>query len=297
MKKVFLTLFVILSAVVAKSQSLVDTNKIWSEAIINEMNQITENYYFKFSGDTTIASFQYKKIMRSDDEFMTSWYHYNNYYIREDTSKKVFLNLNDGNPDKLIYDFGVNIGDTVTIEYPVIINVVVDTMYSVNILGLNRNKIVIDESGCKYELIEGIGNTTLENSQISICGLFIPATGLCPAVGGDHKEILCVKEDGNLIYQNPNYTECFYITNVTFNRLNNTVNIYPNPANTEINIELAKNNENTKIEIFNNIGQIVYSADTKNNIEKIDISKLSSGMYFVKLSNRNLSHIKKIVLK
>lgn len=67
--------------------------------------------------------------------------------------------------------------------------------------------------------------------------------------------------------------------------------IYPNPASDEINI-----NSNGKfidsIKIFDNTGRIIKNIDL--NLKKIDITNLSIGIYFLKISSQGKSIVKKI---
>ena len=65
--------------------------------------------------------------------------------------------------------------------------------------------------------------------------------------------------------------------------------ISPNPANTQIEIEIlmeasAKdNNPNIKVTIFNNMSVLVYKNNFKNRIFNIDVSDFSSGYYVIKI--------------
>jgi len=54
--------------------------------------------------------------------------------------------------------------------------------------------------------------------------------------------------------------------------------------------------EMASVEIFNALGQSVFQAKMRNDKQR-DVSNLSSGMYFVKVSNGNQSTTKKIIKK
>jgi hypothetical protein len=62
------------------------------------------------------------------------------------------------------------------------------------------------------------------------------------------------------------------------------INIYPNPANSEITIKVDDFKGNSTIEIYNAVGQIVYTGDLKNTEQKINISDLADGIYYIKIS-------------
>jgi hypothetical protein len=70
-----------------------------------------------------------------------------------------------------------------------------------------------------------------------------------------------------------------------------TISIFPNPANTEINIVLPSN-ENAQIEISNALGQIIIKEQNKN---KFDISNLPSGLYFVSVNQGEQNYTQRII--
>ena len=65
--------------------------------------------------------------------------------------------------------------------------------------------------------------------------------------------------------------------------LNSKLSIYPNPTNGLLNIE-SEFNEETNITVLNNIGQVVLSLKTENNIT-LDLSSVKKGLYFIKSIN------------
>ncbi len=62
-----------------------------------------------------------------------------------------------------------------------------------------------------------------------------------------------------------------------------TMNVYPNPFNERINIELTKNINNGEIYIFDMLGKQVYRARINGNKTKISTATLRKGIYFVRL--------------
>jgi len=63
------------------------------------------------------------------------------------------------------------------------------------------------------------------------------------------------------------------------------IKLYPNPATDKITIE--SNYVNNKIEIYNNLGQNVYSCYSTDLTSEINVSEYPTGIYFVKLSDQN----------
>ena len=72
--------------------------------------------------------------------------------------------------------------------------------------------------------------------------------------------------------------------------LNKQLNIYPNPVNTKLNIDL-ENINNFRFEIYNLNGQLVLTGDY---LDFIDVSKLTNGCYVLKLVSDEISYSKLI---
>jgi hypothetical protein len=59
------------------------------------------------------------------------------------------------------------------------------------------------------------------------------------------------------------------------------VELFPNPASNELNVE-AKNMK--QIEIIDMLGRIVMKKERCNDAEKLDISSIKDGMYFIRIT-------------
>src|SRR5690606_21496495 len=70
-----------------------------------------------------------------------------------------------------------------------------------------------------------------------------------------------------------------------------TINVYPNPTKEELNIGIDSKDIQL-ITIFNTSGQIVLSPPPSN---RIDISSLSTGIYFIRIANNKETFTKKII--
>ena len=71
--------------------------------------------------------------------------------------------------------------------------------------------------------------------------------------------------------------------------------VFPNPVQNQLKFLTQEGlSENASIEIFNALGQSVFQAKMPNS-NVLDVSTLSSGMYFVKVSDGNQSATKKIL--
>ncbi|OFX48913.1 MAG: hypothetical protein A2046_07995 [Bacteroidetes bacterium GWA2_30_7] len=81
---------------------------------------------------------------------------------------------------------------------------------------------------------------------------------------------------------------------------NSEINVYPNPANAELNIDIRKSNyNNLNVKIYNLVGEVIYSQNHNNKTSiKIDLSKYAAGVYYVALySNAELMKKKITIIK
>jgi hypothetical protein len=69
------------------------------------------------------------------------------------------------------------------------------------------------------------------------------------------------------------------------------INIYPNPAEDKINIEL-KNETKGNVVITNQLGQVVKEMNIDGKELTIDIEDLTSGIYFINVSNQRMKFLK-----
>lgn len=73
--------------------------------------------------------------------------------------------------------------------------------------------------------------------------------------------------------------------------------LYPNPAQDQVTVQLPASGEATTIIIRNNLGSIVYEAITRNATTAISTSQLTSGIYFISLSQGQSSGNRKIAVQ
>jgi hypothetical protein len=64
---------------------------------------------------------------------------------------------------------------------------------------------------------------------------------------------------------------------------NSQINIYPNPNNGEFLITLENTNQKNRIEIYNNIGELILEKELTNLTNEININRLSNGIYLLKI--------------
>ena len=101
-------------------------------------------------------------------------------------------------------------------------------------------------------------------------------------------------ENNNALSLSPQRAEYEYyiISNSTSNTFNdNQIQIYPNPSKNQITIE---NNftELTSYTLFNSLGQQIENGQINNSLFTINISQLSSNIYFLKIGTNVFKIIK-----
>lgn len=76
--------------------------------------------------------------------------------------------------------------------------------------------------------------------------------------------------------------------------IDNLVTVYPNPTSDYFQVEFT-NNESTKIEIYNQLGQVLITEIVPASGRQINISSLNSGVYFLRATVGNKTSIKKLI--
>jgi hypothetical protein len=93
----------------------------------------------------------------------------------------------------------------------------------------------------------------------------------------------------NNIWKKMNDLACNVSSNDSY--IMDKISIYPNPAERELNIDFP-NEEDIQIEIYNSIGELLISVENQKNI---DISRLTKGLYFIKISQGQKSSLQRFI--
>jgi hypothetical protein len=258
------------------SKTFVDTNKLWSvywDYSFEGLPGDNYTYYIKITDDTNITSTTYKKVMRSNDEFHSTWFNYG--YIRETPDKKIYYLLNNQDTiEKFIFNENANVSDTLLLynEELSCSTYVIDSIDSVLINGQYRKRFNPDMYWGNW--IEGIGsNTGFDNTGIILCWV------------GGIRELLCCTENDTLIFTNPSHNFCYQGT-VNLNESSNDnihVTISPNPVTTSSVFNADNSNwTNNILEIYSYSGQKLKTIrlDKQMIINKSDFT---SGLYIYRL--------------
>ena len=155
-----------------------------------------ETNHYKFEGDTTIQTTDYKKILSSTDSINQTWGTIG--FIREDTIQKKVWIRDLGNQEGLVYDFDLSLEEEITLYNPFFWDTItykVSEIDSILIQTEYRKTFILNNGSWEEKWIEGIG------SEFGIVSSNI--FGLA----GGFRELLCFS-DNNILYVNPIFETC-----------------------------------------------------------------------------------------
>jgi len=90
------------------------------------------------------------------------------------------------------------------------------------------------------------------------------------------------------------------VVGIEDNVFSSQVNIYPNPTSGEFTVKLGNEiSGKTEISVINNLGQVLRNIlwTSSNNLETVDVSNLTPGLYFVRIESGRNSVTKKLIIK
>ena len=77
----------------------------------------------------------------------------------------------------------------------------------------------------------------------------------------------------------------------------NEFSFAPNPVSNELELKFSESYLNNYFEVYNNLGQLVLSKQNVKNNQNIDVSTLTSGLYFYKFSSSEITDSGKLLKK
>ncbi len=206
--KYFLSFCLILANCVtfAQGYQIADTSKMWNTLGIGH-----GGWMVYMCGGTTFHKFsqnepgEYLTVYESQDSLI-SWHETG--LIREDTlTQRVYYTIFDGWPEGLIYDFSLEVGDTVQVVNLLLADaepMVCDSIDMVNINGSLKKRLFLriaeNEPGNTCEIwIESIGSNF---------GIMNSGYGAAGYAGGTFN-LLCCSQNGNTIWMDPFWADCY----------------------------------------------------------------------------------------
>lgn len=227
-------------------------------------------YKHYISGTITIDSIEYYEVYRSGYSYSNpanpSYFsHKYSGALREHENKWYKLEYN--NDDVLLYDFTMNVGDTVDpATYGSLIIVLdIDTI----IVGGEPKKRFLFNGGWSTGeyIIEDIGATT---------GLFEPLIFF-----ESESHLHCYAIDFVPLWINPNHPYCDLSVSISEPNKPKSISIYPNPSHSEVHISGIDDHAIVEVSIYNTTGQRVLHQQGAD--RRVDVSSLQQGLYVVEV--------------
>jgi hypothetical protein len=218
------------------------------------------------------------------DPSMTNWIR-ENHFFREDSNKVYRGNEVYWEEDILLYDFNLQVGDSLECECPTGYTYVT-AIDSTLICGAYRKTIHLTLD----KWIEGIGSVHSTFNPINYFGI-IP----------NQFYLQCVTDTICQLYQNQSYSGCYVDTLILYQNEKSinypALSASPNPVNTTSTITISNttNHINT-IQLFDCLGRSVRNETSYDNSFVLDRKDLLSGIYFLTVSFNNLILTKRIII-
>ena len=193
-------------------------------------------------------------------------------FIREDLpAQKVYSRgKNADDVEYLTYDFSLEIGDTLVLEYLDQTKAVLDTIEEVTLFdGQKRRQFRFQNNNYLAEnnntYIEGIGGAS---------SLFLPFDANFER-GSD---LGCVRSGNTSLYG----IECLSVVNTEELEILNSVGVYPNPTTDQIFIDLG-GFKKCSIQLSGINGTVVFQQDFNSDQISLSLKGIPSGLYFLQM--------------
>jgi hypothetical protein len=251
------------------------------------------NYVYYLGGDSVVGDFTYKKVFTRGEKDL-SWqgpwpppdttctgsylYEYLVALIRQDGLQ---MYINHGDNETLLYDFDLNVGDTLPASYFYYPedDVVVNGIDSI-LIGDSYRKIFDFDApnfNMPLQLIEGLG---FNQGFLDYVPDWYPA------------QLMCFALDGVTYY--PSYAAaCDMVTGIDDYRFQVAgFSVFPNPASVSVSIELYSDSKaNTDLVISDILGRNLlaekWELNQGKNLKSINLRVYDKGIYFISITGEN----------
>ena len=228
------------------------------------------NYVNWCSGDTLIGDVRYTKIMGTVNNGNLNLFT----VLREEGGKVWERHLNTS-AETLLYDFTASVGDTLCFGEPGA-SFVLDSISMVQIGGFDRRKFWF---GLEYD---GLGNPRAKETWVEGIGsdYGLLWSGYYGVYDGWHC-LLCFHQNGELVWQNPEYNTCTYPYDAVEESEDSEISVYPNPGSNILSIRTAL--QNASIEIYDLSGKLIHKQEITDNVTSINAEGWAAGAYVWKV--------------
>ena len=244
------------------------------------------------TGDTLIGGITYSKLNKSVNYTVNEYYSGVHFYsstyegisyagcFRNDSiNQRVYYMPVDSSNEKLLYDFSLQVGDTVgdwwNSDYnPLMYTIIVESEDSILVNGTYRRRLKLTETANDPGyLIEGIGSTF---------GLLNPL-----AYFENIGSLDCFSVNGQTLFPDGS-SPCMLVDQINDLTPSSTFSIHPNPAKEFIYLNVPVKTTPSSYEITDCTGKIIQTGRVliqSENEQSINISNLPAGFYFLSVIN------------
>ena len=281
-------LFTILFVSGQNQFNIVENTSKWS--VITNYGGFYDTHFIRFgTEDTLIGGLPYRKVYNSYDPNGLNWT-FMDLFIRENTtSRQVFLRNMIGE-EGMLYDFSIELGDTVTIR-----NVISGPNVKLKVIGVD-SVFIYDAMRKRYHFeavtwpipdvwIEGIGS---RGQGIIYSGFYNTSPWYT---------LLCYKQDDVVYYMNPEYTACYYPYISISEKEKDYPKVYYSAKLNLIQIENIPESNLIYFELYNLFGQkeIYLPISGKTQIS-LDQNGLKDGLFIYVLKHKEYIHSEKLMI-
>ncbi len=272
-----------------------DSDAIWNYHFYADCQGlgIADEYYsLTITGDTLINGQVYQQL---NNPYVLSFStglcgglvaEYKGAYREDTVAKKVYFIQAFNTTEELLYDFNLQVGDTVQ-GYLEAFATDPDTVQTIDsvLVGGNYRKRWNINSCYDISIIEGIGSTY---------GFYQFSPGCDPDF--PNYVLDCFIQDGSSIYPSAS-SSCDLITGIkSTESISSKINVYPNPSQGFLNISVDPNFEIKDLRLFDITGNDVWHQQVFNR-QTITLDNLAGGVYILTATDRmNRKVNKKIIV-
>lgn len=234
----------------------------------------TERRRYSFSADSSLIAGRYYLPLVYSQQMSGGPWQQTGAFFREEDGRVYAIGGALGQPERLVYDFHLGIGDTLPANpaFGQATRLIVGVNTVSFIDGIARKRILLDSECGNSEWIEGIGD--LER--------LFEAETFCSLLGGVGPDlaIRCFSSGGQLRYKRADIDDCYTSSSTELSAA--TLLVYPNPVFDQLSIQHGEQTRGARqIRIFNSTGQALrMREDETGSISTIDVSGLTPGWYY-----------------
>lgn len=247
----------------------------------------TSYYNIVTDGDTIFDGLEYTKLYHDDNGTLRYYYA----AIREENKIIYLRDFNDNtwgvnniSSDTILFDFNVQVGDTINWFSFGSGPMEVYSIDSVQVAdGTYRKRFSFSGPGgfASFQVVEGIG------SNLGFIHI--------PLVGGGGTYTNCYFLNGDFVWTSwfgGTANDCY--TSTTQLNSNSKITVNPNPTSDNLNIEF-ENTEQRELMIFNQLGQVVLNEISNETTVILNLEQLPKGFYVLTIRTHESIFTKKII--